>query len=556
MTLIIEESNAERQLQAVLFALITLGYVDGSFDPEERQFIEDTIGELVEGWIHRSGAYAHLDPALRESMARYEKRHLFAVLDAIDQSLAKLMDTEVSVEDDREAFVSSRLMLRCFETLSELTAAQREHLLGLVDQLIEADGVVHPAELRFRDALVSELVTQPAPAAPAPAPPFALSLEREPLPAPRDFAHPFVAKGERPFPNARRPRKKMADADIRLMRKAQVALQDLRRDGWGRLAGVSDVNALAGQAPFVDTLVHAFPPDPERRCDYILVGDLHGCYGSLKAVLAQSDFFGRVERHRRDPTRHPDVKLIFLGDYLDRGHWSWEGVVRLVLRLFVEYPRYVIPLVGNHEWLVQRGSRTLSSVMPADAILRWNQHLPEAYFAAAKALFDSLGSVVLIDRVMVVHGGIPRQSVLDRWNGLSSLNDPTVRLEMCWSDPVMLATVAPDLQERNQRFAFGIDQFAAFMDAVGARVMFRGHEKVPAGFRVDYEDGWYGLYTVFSAGGYNNQDLPEYVDYRQVQPSFVLLQEREGRFSANPVRIEWERFNTPETNPFLAELLG
>ena len=81
----------------------------------------------------------------------------------------------------------------------------------------------------------------------------------------------------------------------------------------------------------------------------VVVGDLHGCYACLKAVLLQSDFFGRVARFRAAPDREPDVRLIFLGDFLDRGVYGLEGVLRTLVRLFVDYPEHVIPLVDNHE---------------------------------------------------------------------------------------------------------------------------------------------------------------------------------------------------------------
>lgn len=552
----LEEAQGQRQLQAILFALITLGYVDGSFDPRERKLIEETIGELVEGWSQRSGRVDNLEPEVLASIRGYQRKQLFEVLDAIDQSLARLLVTEVGVEDEREGFINSRLMLGCFEALTALEEEQRKALLLLVDRLIAADGVIHPAEVRFREALVSNLLRRPTPRTPSPERPFHFSLRREPLPVDAPFAPSLLAEVEKPFPNGARPLRKAAAADIRLMERAMKTLRRLRDGGWGRLQAVPDMEALAGQAPFVDTLVYAFPASVSRRTDYIIVGDLHGCYGSLKAVLAQSDFLGRVARHRRDPASHPDVKLIFLGDYLDRGLWAWEGVVRLVFRLFVEYPEHVIPLVGNHEWLVQQGQDIKSSVMPADAVDRWAARLPPEYLQTAKALFDQLASVVLIDRIVVVHGGVPRQEVLDRWPGLAGFNDAAVRFQMCWSDPVMLAQVSREMQASTQRFAFGIDQFMSFMDAVGARVMIRGHEKVLGGFRADYDDGWYRLYTVFSAGGYNNRDLPEQVDYRLVRPSFLFLSERDGSFVANPVRIAWERFNDPSTNRFLETLAG
>lgn len=545
-----DPTAADRQLQAILFVLVALGYVDGQFDPAERALVVDAIGGLVDGWLARSGASTQLDSELAEAMARYERASLIKVLESIDQSLARWTATEVAVEDAPEDFAQSRLLLRCFEVLADLDPERRAALMDLVDRLIQADGVVHPAEQRFREALVSGLARRPNPRPPEVDSPFsfAMGTPREMPPGP--LRSQLLAEVEQPFPRQEKARLRAAEQDIQLMKRARLALDKLRKGGWGRLKGVRNVAALAGQAPFVDTLVHVFPPNPARRTDYIIVGDLHGCYGALKAILSQTDFFGRVERYRRDPNNAPDVKLVLVGDYIDRGFWSWEGVLRLVLRLLVEFPEHVVPLVGNHEWLLQHRGRIRSCVAPADAVERWTPFLPQAYFEAAKELFDSLGSIVLIDRVVVTHAGVPRQTVVGRWQDLSSLNDPAVRLEMCWSDPVMLAEVSEAMQASTQRFAFGMDQLAAFLDVLGARVLIRGHEKVPAGFRPDWDDGWYRMYTIFSAGGRDNHDLPEAVAYRQVQPRFLLLQEREGRYQATPVRVAWEAFNDPETNPF------
>lgn len=553
MTLVLDEAQSERQLQAILFILVTLGYIDGSFDPSERKFIEDRIQEIVDNWINRSDFYRNLDAAFVENIKHYEKQSLLEVLDSIDQSLAKLMDTEVGIDDKLDEFISSRLILRCFEVLAELEGTQRQSVIELVDQLIQADGKVHPAELRFREALVTELARQPVRPPPPVERPFDFTVHRETVTCPDAYGHAILEEVERPFPPTPDGLLAAAENDIALMRRAIQTLAEVRRDGWGRLEKLTSLEALQDQAPFVDCLAYCYPPHSSRVVDYIVVGDLHGCYGSLKGVLAQTDFFGRVARYRENPGQAPDVKLIFLGDYLDRGFWSWEGVVRTVFRLFVEYPQHVIPLVGNHEWLIERSGKIVSSVIPADAVERWENVLPLEYFTTAKALFDQLSSVVLIDRILLVHGGIPRQRLVSKWRGLANFNDPAIRLEMCWSDPVLVPEVPAQLQERTQRFAFGISQFQAFMDVVGARVMIRSHEKVGPGFRTEYDDGRYKLYTVFSAGGIANRDLPEQTDYRYAHPAYVLIHEREGKFLANPVRIAWEKFNEHATNHFLID---
>src|SRR5205085_3110398 len=63
--------------------------------------------------------------------------------------------------EDSRSFVLTKLKLRCFELFRCLSADSRAALLGLVDEFIHADGVVHPEEVRFRNDLAS-LLGQPS----------------------------------------------------------------------------------------------------------------------------------------------------------------------------------------------------------------------------------------------------------------------------------------------------------------------------------------------------------------------------------------------------------
>lgn len=66
-----------------------------------------------------------------------------------------------------------------------------------------------------------------------------------------------------------------------------------------------------------------------------MVGDIHGQYYDLVHLL---DKVGNVAKYN----------FIFLGDYVDRGLFSFE-VIMLLFSLKLNYPKSIIMLRGNHE---------------------------------------------------------------------------------------------------------------------------------------------------------------------------------------------------------------
>ena len=97
-----------------------------------------------------------------------------------------------------------------------------------------------------------------------------------------------------------------------------------------------------GRAPNAARAPEA-PPDTRPRPASVVyaVGDLHGRSDLLEAMLAEID---------RDigATGVAEPMLVFVGDYIDRGHASSEVLTRLQT-LNREMPDNVICLMGNHE---------------------------------------------------------------------------------------------------------------------------------------------------------------------------------------------------------------
>jgi len=106
------------------------------------------------------------------------------------------------------------------------------------------------------------------------------------------------------------------------------------------------------------------------------------------------------------------------------------------------------------------------------------------------------------------------------------------------------------LQEQSARFPFGRLQCLAFLRRLGCHTLIRGHEKVEEGFRRTYDDEEQLLITLFSAGGHDNDDLPEDSGYRSVTPMAMTLRFKDGKSEISPWRIDYQSYNDPDRNAF------
>jgi serine/threonine protein phosphatase 1 len=149
----------------------------------------------------------------------------------------------------------------------------------------------------------------------------------------------------------------------------------------------------ATRAPSAALLAFHRRNDPADMLTYA-IGDIHGCADLLDALLA------RIEAHAAgEPYR-----LVFLGDYIDRGPDS-ARVLQTVSRLHWSDPGRVACLMGNHEamllsalttpgadalWLRNGGAETLASfgvdeaaAIPGD-VLDWIEGLQTVHADARR----------------------------------------------------------------------------------------------------------------------------------------------------------------------------
>jgi serine/threonine protein phosphatase 1 len=138
------------------------------------------------------------------------------------------------------------------------------------------------------------------------------------------------------------------------------------------------------------------------------VGDIHGSLEKLKSLIAG------CRQHAGDR----EMRMVFLGDYIDRGPDS-AAVVRLVMTMQAEAPDSVIALKGNHEawalavcdgavpvlgWLRNGGAATLKSYGVADVGDLPRPHLD--WMRSLRVTYDD-------GRRFFVHAGVNPQKPLD-----------------------------------------------------------------------------------------------------------------------------------------------
>lgn len=548
-----DAKEAEREIHALLFYLTTFGYIDGDFDLSEKEFIREYITKIVDNKLGQSDAYKELSEQAFKQIKAEQEAHYNLVFEQIDESIKELFTEAVAAGEDLNKFIYHRLKLRCYEIFMGFDTQNRNSLMQLIDDFIMADGVSHPAEVAFRNEL-AELLDQEIllDVADLEVIPATLEVTEEIQLHPATANHPMLRNLEIHYSSDSDERLKQATEEMRTVENTLGHLETMREAARDRLKGVRSFDTLMKGEPFLDGYVFVVPPKPGRAYEITVLGDLHGCYSCLKGALMQTDFFNKVQAFKENPDSAVMPIVVLLGDYIDRGRFSYNGILRAVMELFLKYPGHVYPLRGNHEYYIEHEGTIYGGVLPAEAINATREFFPKEFFLTYMRFFEEIPTVAVFDRIFFVHAGIPKDKLMEKWADLSMLNHPEVRFQMLWSDPSQAEVIPKSLQEESARFPFGRLQFANFMATVGCNVMVRGHTKVTEGFRTVIDDGNNLLLNLFSAGGEHNDDLPSQSSYRNVHPKALTIRYKDGKMEATPWVIDYESYNSPVYNRFFS----
>lgn len=138
------------------------------------------------------------------------------------------------------------------------------------------------------------------------------------------------------------------------------------------------------------------------------IGDIHGCYDQLRELM------------NKIPIEPERDRLLFIGDYIDRGPHSYE-VVEYLVDLKRRFPQTVF-LKGNHEDMLQN---YLAGTDRFTYLLNGGQHTLDSYLSHAfnadaspvpRAHLDFFNSLVLYhqtEEYLFVHAGLRRNVALE-----------------------------------------------------------------------------------------------------------------------------------------------
>eukprot|EP00037_Helgoeca_nana_P009443 m.82900 g.82900 ORF g.82900 m.82900 type:complete len:304 (-) comp19587_c0_seq2:8-919(-) len=212
-----------------------------------------------------------------------------------------------------------------------------------------------------------------------------------------------------------------------------------------------------------------------------LCGDIHGQFYDLKELFKHGG-------------ECPDTNYLFLGDFVDRGHFSVETFL-LLLALKVRYPDRLTLIRGNHE------SRQITQVYGfyEECFRKYGS----AYvWQMCTDVFDYLSLAAIVDNeIMCVHGGLsPLVTSLDQIRLLDRKVEVPRAGPMCdllWSDPDDITGwgVSP----RGAGCVFGRDVAESFSKFNSISIIARAHQLVMEGYKWHFDGG---VVTVWSAPNY------------------------------------------------------
>ncbi|MBP8991879.1 MAG: serine/threonine protein phosphatase [Spirochaetes bacterium] len=201
--------------------------------------------------------------------------------------------------------------------------------------------------------------------------------------------------------------------------------------------------------------------------DLLCIGDLHGDFNSLLKIF--STLFKNQEVNK-------NLIVIFLGDYVDRGEYSLQTILGVILFKHI-YGSSVHMLAGNHEIY------KYFQYYNADF---WEKYIDENIRENILELIEYLPMLISSSNIMMVHGGLPIIDSMDFLNNLLRTDKTNNLLYLIenYEEQIRIFTwgdYCENLSDYNRsifqgRPAFMKNYFADAMKTYDSSILVRGHQ--------------------------------------------------------------------------------
>ena len=205
----------------------------------------------------------------------------------------------------------------------------------------------------------------------------------------------------------------------------------------------------------------------------IFVGDTHGDLEVSQKVI--KEFL------------KPGNKIVFLGDYVDRGPFSKENL-NFLLEQKEKFPDQIFLLQGNHE-----GHRILK-FSPAEF---W-ESLTKKEYTTFSTIVENMGLALVAKNIIALHGALPAIEELEDFEKIKIGDENWFRV--CWGDFLDEPGEELGIDPFTGRPQFGRNYFFKLMEKFNKKVLIRSHQPNAPKFMFDDR-----CLTIFSSSAYDRE---------------------------------------------------